>query len=62
MGKVRHNYRSRRFISQMTTVLRALQFSLNLGKNENLTQPGAAVAAVRKKPGLLKTAQATLQA
>mmetsp|Transcript_1875 Transcript_1875/g.2583 ORF Transcript_1875/g.2583 Transcript_1875/m.2583 type:complete len:108 (-) Transcript_1875:3100-3423(-) len=31
MAKIHTYHRSKRFISQMTTVLRALQFSMNLG-------------------------------
>ena len=33
MSKIKQYYKSKRFISQMTTVLRALQFSMNLNIN-----------------------------
>jgi len=36
MSKIQHYYRSKRFISQMTTVLRALQFSMNLGQGADM--------------------------
>lgn len=36
MSKVQYYYRSKRFISQMTTVLRALQFSMNMGTTIHL--------------------------
>lgn len=33
MSKIRTYHRSKRFVSQLTTILRALQFSMNLGYN-----------------------------
>ena len=49
MSKIAHYHRSKRFISQMTTVLRALQFSMNLGVTNVVAgfpikqTPGAAI-------------------
>lgn len=42
MTKIRTYHRSKRFVSQLTTILRALQFSMNLGYNgtANALLPG----------------------
>ena len=40
MGNVQSKYRSRSFISKMTFVMRALQFSMNLGLDTPPTNAG----------------------
>lgn len=38
MSKIKVYHRSKRFISQMTTILRALQFSMNMGLSKSTIQ------------------------